>query len=462
MSAPPSVRVPSSLGAPSSLSAPSLGAPGAGPPLERRLGLFGASLFGLSYLCPTVVVSTFGLIALDSHGAAAAAYLLATLAMLLTAGSYGWMAARHPQAGSAYLYVARTFRPGGGFLVGWVLLLDYFFVPMVIALFTAKALEMMVPAIGFRWWLAAIALGTTLINARGLALTHRVNLAIMGAQLGVLGVLIGCCYRHAASSGLSLLAPLIGPGAHLKPVLSGASIAAYSFLGFDAVTTLAEETHAPTRNIPRATLIAAAVCGLLYVLSAHALSLAHPALAFADVDNGGYEVMRSVSGALFPALLLVVLIAYGASVMCAQAASARLLYALARDGWLPARLPFQRLHARWRTPLFGLAVVGAIMLIGEAVEVATAAECVNFGAFCAFFAVNASALVSGWRERRLPGAWRLPALLGPLLGAAGTLWLLAGLHRPALIAGALWSVLGLLYFAVRLDRLRSLRVPLGV
>jgi len=430
--------------------------------LERRLGLFGASLFGLSYICPTVVISTFGLIAHDSAGAAASAYLVATFAMLLTALSYGRMAARYPQAGSAYAYLSQSAGSGWGFLTGWVLILDYFFVPMVICLFTAKGLELLVPAVSFRWWIAAIATTTTLINLRGIALTHRVNVTIMLAQLAVIALLIaGSALRAGASLRTAPLAPFLSEHTRWPLVLSGASIAAYSFLGFDAVTTLAEETVEPTRNIPRATVNAAAICGLIYVMSAYVMSLAHPAVRFADLDNGGYEVMREGVGPLFTTLLTVVMIAYAASVMCAQAASARLLYALGRDGWLPGRLGFHALHPRWRTPFYNVVLVGAVMLIGEGVELSTAAQCVNFGAFCAFLAVNLAVLALAWRARG-GGRLRWLSLLQPVLGALATLWLLASLHLQALIVGTAWSAIGLLYGSLRARRAHSATRVSGV
>jgi len=109
--------------------------------LTRRLGGFSAALFGLAYICPTSVISTFGILVTGTGGAVASAYLIATTAILLTAISYARMAAHYPQAGSAYAYVLRTVNPSAAFLVGWVLALDYFFVPMVICLLRRRRLK---------------------------------------------------------------------------------------------------------------------------------------------------------------------------------------------------------------------------------------------------------------------------------------------------------------------------------
>jgi putrescine importer len=278
-----------------------------------------------------------------------------------------------------------------------------------------------------------------------------VNLAIMAAQLAVIAALIILSVAFLDSPGHPdhawSMAPLLNPQTTLPAVMSGAAIAAYSFLGFDAVSTLSEETIDPTRNIPRATVLAAAVSGIIYVITAFLLTLVHPALLFKDVDNAGYEVLALVSGRGFIALFTVVLVAYAASVMCAQAGSSRLLYAMGRDGMLPSR-PLAYLHPRFRTPVFGIALTGLVMLVGDWIDLETAASCVNFGAFTAFMSVNLCVLIdhiSGRRE--LPGgAFKL---IQAAAGALSTIWLLLSLHKNALTVGFIWLILGLTYLSAR-------------
>lgn len=418
------------------------------------------ALFGLSYICPTVIISTFGVLAQNTRGATASAYLIATIAILLTAVSYGRMAARYPQAGSAYTYVLRTVNVQAGFITGWVLILDYFFVPMVICLFTAKAIEVVLPGVSYRFWVAVIAAATTLVNVLGIQVANRVNLVIMAAQLAVIAALILLCIAHLHSpahpGAAWFLSPVINSQTTLAAVMSGASIAAYSFLGFDAVTTLSEETIDPTRNIPRATVFAAAASGAIYIVAAFLLTLVHPSLLFKDVDNAGYEILAAVSGRGFLLLFTVVLVAYGASVMCAQAGSSRLLFAMGRDRMLPIRT-FSYLHPRLRTPVFGIVLTGSMMLIGEWIDVETAASCVNFGAFSAFLSVNLCVLIDhvGGRRELPGGAFKL---VQAAAGAISTVWLLVSLHRSALTVGFLWLALGLGYLLVRA---RSLPRPLS-
>lgn len=432
--------------------------------LHRRLTTVSAALFGLSYICPTVVISTFGLLATTTHGATASAYVVATIAVLLTAVSYGRMATRYPQAGSAYTYVTRTTNTAAGFVIGWVLILDYLFIPMVICLFTAKAFEVVLPGISFRVWVLVVATCTSLINVLGIQIADRVNLTIMTAQLLVMAVFAGLCVAslnaHDHALGAWSLAPFVNPATGTTAIASGAAIAAYSFLGFDAVTTLSEETHNPTQSIPRATVLAAAAGGVIFLVMSFLMTLVHPGVSFKDLDNAGFEVIAAAGGPVFLRIFTIVLIvSFIAAVMCAQAGSARLLYVMGRDGVMPLR-QFAYLHPRWRTPAFNIVLMGVVMLGGEFVDVDTAASCVNFGAFIAFLAVNVCVLVDHFGARRAlaGGSWKL---LGSGAGALASLWLLLSLQRTALTVGCLWLAAGLVYLGYRTQGFRRAWISAG-
>ena len=398
-----------------------------------------------------MVLSTFGILTQATQGAPAAAYLTATVAILLTALSYGRMAARWPAAGSAYTYVSSIANPALGFIAGWVLLLDYFLVPMVICLFTAKAIEIVVPGVSYRAWIIVIALFTSAVNVLGIQVANRVNLAITAAQFVVIGALIVLCclaLRADVPGGAGLnFSPFVNSKTTLPLIMSGAAIAAYSFLGFDAVTTLSEETFEPRRSIPRATVFAAGASGTIYIVCSYLMALVHPAGAFRDVDNAGYETLAAVAGRGFLPMFAVVLLAFVASIMCAQAGSARLLYAMGRDGTLP-RAVLTYVHPRFRTPALNVVLIGLAMLAGEWLNVDAAAACVNFGAFAAFTAVNLCVLYDHLGGRReLPGG--MFKVLQASAAALATLWLIASLHRAALTVGALWLAAGLACLLLR-------------
>ncbi|MFW6167990.1 MAG: amino acid permease, partial [Ralstonia sp.] len=132
--------------------------------LRRTLGLPSVLLFGLAYMAPMIVYGTYGVLATASHGTVALAYLLALGAVIFTAMSYGRLAGIFPVAGSAYAYTRRAFNAHVGFVVGWAVLLDYLFLPMVIWLIGAAYLTSAFPGVPAWSWVLGFIVLTTIIN----------------------------------------------------------------------------------------------------------------------------------------------------------------------------------------------------------------------------------------------------------------------------------------------------------
>jgi putrescine importer len=217
-----------------------------GSHLKRTLGLPAVLLFGLAYMAPLIVYGTYGVLAKASDDTASLAYLLALFAITFTALSYGRLARIYPVAGSAYTYTRRNFNAHIGFMIGWATLLDYFFIPMVIWLIGAAYLNTAFPLIPLWIWIVAFIVLTSAVNIVGIELAARFNIALMAVQLIVVALFVILCWHYALAAagpgGLALAAPLFKPHVPLAATMSGAAIAAYSYLGFDAVSTLTEET----------------------------------------------------------------------------------------------------------------------------------------------------------------------------------------------------------------------------
>jgi amino acid transporter len=402
-------------------------------------------------MTPMVALGTFGVVSDETHGAVPTAYLLALVAMLFTAHSYGKMAATHPVAGSAYTYVRRSIDSRAGFLVGWATLLDYVFLPMVIWLIGGAYLKAQFPGVPGWLWIVAFIVVTTALNVRGIKTAERVNDLLMVFQILVIGVFVLLSLRHVISAdgfaAAGSTAPFTGTDATTwAGISSGAALAAYSFLGFDAVTTLTEETIEPKRTMPRAIMLTALIGGAVFVVVAYATQLAHPGTSFDDSGSAASEIAMTIGGDLFSAVFLAgLVVAQTASGIAAQASASRLLYAMGRDGALPKRF-FGRIHPRFRTPALNVLLTGAIGMIALGMDVATSTSFINFGAFLAFTAVNVSVIATYLRNRRdgdRPNA--LAWVVAPAIGAAIDLWLLAHLDGKALILGSSWLVLGILY-----------------
>lgn len=235
--------------------------------LARSLSLWSVVLFGLAFMALTTVFSTFGIASSISNGMVAGSYILALIVMLFTAYSYGVMAKRYPMTGSAYSYVQKVINPSSGFLVGWAIMMDYLFIPMVnfmlFGIFFHDAFPM-IPQWGF---ITALLTLVTLINLRGVKVAVTANLIIVVAS--ILFAVIFCIMSiNSLRTGLGtgLLAnmdPLINFSVEnpYKYIIAGASLLCFSFLGFDSVTAFAEEVKDPERTIPRAIFLVTLIGG---------------------------------------------------------------------------------------------------------------------------------------------------------------------------------------------------------
>ncbi|PRA12166.1 Putrescine importer PuuP [Arthrobacter sp. MYb211] len=415
--------------------------------LTRTLTLPSLVIFGLAYLTPLIVLGIFGVIASQTGGASASAYLLALLAMLFTANSYGRMAAAYPVAGSAYTYVRKTIDGRVGFLVGWATMLDYLFLPMVIWLIGGSYLQAQFPAVPMPVWILGFIVATTILNIVGIKVADRVNLVLMSFQILVIvffvALSVSSVVGEHGASGLASATPFTGIDATAAGIAGGAAIAAYSFLGFDAVTTLTEETVEPRRTVPKAIMLIALIGGGIFVVVAYTVQLVHPGGVFENSEAAGFEIAQQVGGNLFGAVFLAALvIAQFTSGIAAQAAGSRLLYAMGRDGVLPRGF-FGKLNARWSTPVFSILAIAAVGLIAIFMDVATSTSFINFGAFIAFIMVNASVIVY-WARERQAGRQLNPLLyvLCPAIGVLVIGFLLLQLDIHAVAIGSIWLVIG--------------------
>jgi putrescine importer len=422
--------------------------------LRRSLTLFPLILFGLAYMAPMIVFGTFGVMDQTTHGLAVTAYVIAAIAMLFTAYSYGRMAKAFPVSGSAYTYVRKSIGSHLGFIIGWVTLLDYFFLPMVIWLIGGVYLAAEVPQVPTWIWIVLFILLTTVINIVGIRISTNVNLLLMMFQFLVIAIFVALSIRdllHGMGSGTLVSArPFVDHRVPFSLVMAGAAIACYSFLGFDAVTTMTEETIEPERTVPRAIMLVTLIGGIIFVVATYFTQLVYPDYTkFANADAGSIEIARQIGGNLFTAVFTAgLIVAQFSSGISAQASAARLLYAMGRDSVLPKRV-FGRINARFRTPHLNIILIGIVGLLALFFSVETSTSFINFGAFSAFAFVNLSVIAHYFvRDGRRRSAFDVVLyFVMPLVGFVSDAWLWLNLDRNALILGAVWLACGLIYLA---------------
>ena len=419
--------------------------------LQRTLSLGSVVLFGIAYMTPIIVLGTFGILAQSTQGMVPASYLAALVAMFFTALSYGRMASAFPVAGSAYSYVRKAINPKLGFIAGWAVLLDYLFLPMAIWLIGAAYLGSAFPAVPQPVWVLAFIVVTSLINIIGLKLANTVNALLMVVQFLVLAAFVALCIHYIggdASKPLWTMAPFFNGDMQMPLIMSGAAIACYSFLGFDAVSTLTEETKDPRRTIPRAIMLITLIGGLIFIGTSYFVQLAHPSFQFASVDSAAYEIARNIGGDVFVSIFMVgLVVGQFASGLSAQASGSRLLYAMARDGVLPKRF-FGQLSERFGTPINSILLCAVVALMALKMDVATSTSFINFGAFLAFSLVNLSVIFHYWIGGQKRGLRELVLfLICPLIGLVADLWLMVSLDKLAIMLGISWLAVGCIYLA---------------
>ncbi|MBL3699593.1 APC family permease [Leucobacter luti] len=419
--------------------------------LKRELGLPALIAYGLTSMGVLSVVSVYGPATALSDGHLPAAYVAAIIIMLFTAHSYGRMAAHVPITGGAYAYASRAFGSATGFLTGWVMLLDYLFLPMVNFLLFGlyfNSLFTGVPAwVGTLICIAIVAL----LSIIGVNWIKRMNSVVIIASVLVIVVFLTLAIMNAPDLSIeAVMTPLsIGEGG-IGPILAAAAIVAFAFLGFDGVSTLAEETKDPRRRVPKGIVLATLFAGLGYLAFSIAGSLIVPDwTTLENLDAAGTELMQQAGGDVLMVVFVVVNVV--GIVLCGTAAQmsvSRVLFAMGRDGILPPVLA--RLHRRFRTPYVAASLVSVVALVALFITLDQAVYMINFGALVAFAVVNLATIKVLFFDLRLRSGWGiLRHLIMPVIGFASIAWLWTSLAPFTYVLGGVWLAIGVTVYLVR-------------
>jgi amino acid transporter len=420
------------------------------PRLKRTLTLWDLVFYGVVLIQPTAPMSIFGVVSQEARGHVVTTILIGLGAMLLTAVSYGRMARAYPSAGSAFTYVGQSIHPALGYVTGWSMVMDYVLNPIICTIFCTKLAMNYWPGLPRPAGILFFAVLFTVLNLRGIKASARTN-QVIGVGLGVVVVLfLVAAARYLMGVPLTaadLARPFYDPATFSLPVvLTGASIACLTYIGFDGISTLSEEVEDPRRNVMRATLLTCLIIGVLATLQVYLAQLVWGDWkGFPDVDTAFVHVAGRVGGVvLFGIVSAALLIATIGSGTGAHLGAARLLYGMGRSDALP-RSFFGAVDPRTRIPRNNVILVGALAFVGGLLlSFQLGAEMLNFGAFIAFMGVNLAAFTHYWlrgRERR----WSDFVL--PLLGFLICLYLWWSLRWPAKVAGTAWLALGVAYGA---------------
>ena len=422
------------------------------PTLRRALGLWDLIFIGVVMIQPIAPMGVYGVIFNRAGGHVVTTILIAMVAMLFTAISYGRMARVYPSAGSAYTYVSQEIHPALGYLTGWAMVMDYVLNPLICTVICSKLTQNIVP---LPYWALAIFFAAFFsgVNLVGVKASARINEVLALGMMVVVAIFFVFVARtlwgiHQFGADY-FTRPFYDPRTFsLGGVFGGTSIAVLTYIGFDGISTLSEEVEDPRRNILLATVGTCLVIGILSALEVYAAQLVWSTGAFdpAKIESAFPLVAQRAGGFfLFHLLNFTILVANIGSGMGAQLAAARLLFGMGRSQALPRGF-FGSVDPVRRIPRNNVLLIGAVALGGAMlISYERGAELLNFGALIAFMGVNVAALVRYFFRGQKSASNLLPPLLGFLICAL--LWW--NLSVPAKELGAVWLAVGIAYGAWR-------------
>jgi amino acid transporter len=427
------------------------------PKLKRVLGLWAVVFYGIVLIQPIAAVGLFGIASRTSKGHMVLTLLIALVAMSLTAVSYGRMASLYPSAGSAYTYVSKGLNKNLGFMAGWSMFLDYLVVPVINTIYASITLQRLFPEVPYEVWVILIVIAITLLNLRGIRTTDKSNKILLAVMTLVISAFIFLAIKYillnTGWSGLVSTKPIYNSETfNLGAVMTATSFAVLTYIGFDGVTTLAEDVKNPKRNMLWAPVLVCLFTGVFSVIQIYLAQQVWPDYTtFPNIETAFFDVARRVGGdVLFNAIAVILLIACFGSGLAGQVGAARLLFGMGRDGVLPKKI-FSHLDKKSNTPVYNIIIMGILtVILSFFFSYQGAAELLNFGAFLAFMGVNLAAFNQFFflRKKQEKRNFVFDAVL-PLLGFLICLVIWLNLPSDAKIMGGIWFVIGLVYLIFR-------------
>ncbi|WP_296708014.1 amino acid permease [Rhodoblastus sp.] len=440
------------------------------PTLRRALGPFSLMALGVGAIIGAGIFVLTGAAAARYAGPAVVlSFALAGCACAIVALCYAELAALIPVSGSTYSYVYATLGEVFAWIIGWDLVLEYAMGAATVAVGWSGYLVSMLASFGltlppqftasyggptaapgvvgsFNVPAAAIVLAVTGLLVMGTRESARVNNLMVGFKLAVVAVVIVVGGLHVAPANWTpFVPPNAGEFGHYgySGVLRAAAVVFFAYIGFDAVSTAAQEARDPQRDLPIGLIGSLTICTILYIAVAAVLTGVVP---FAALDRPD-PISAVIDAVGMPALAVAVKIAALAGlttvILVLLFGQARILFAMARDGLLPD--VFARLHPRFHTPAASQAVIGlAVAATAGLLPINLLGEMVSIGTLAAFALVCVAVMHLRRRHPELPRPFRVPlAPALPILGVLACLILMAGLPWQTWVRLLVWLAIGM-------------------
>ncbi len=438
---------------------------------RRVLGLWQLTSIGLGGIIGVGIFVLAGQQAAANAGPAVAlAFLIAGVASAAAALCYAEFAGMIPVTGSAYTYGYAVLGEFAAWLIGWDLLLEYALIVAAVASGWAGYLQKILEAMGlglpvwaqgaygtgegryFNVIAAIVAMAIAVLLTMRTELGARINTIVVIVKILGVALIIGVGIFYIDPANWVPFIPERIVGADGKEhfgfngVVTAAAVVFFAVFGYDTLTTAAEEAKNPQRDLPRAILLSLGISMALYLTISFVLTgVAHYSTLGNDapVANAFNALGLTWVGIAISVTAVTGIISV---VFAFMLAAARIWYALARDGLLPAW--FARPHPKYGTPYRPTLLLGVLTgLAAGAFPIGELAEMVNIGVLAAFIVICAAVLMLRVRRPELPRAFRTPWVpLVPILGIGFSIWLISGLPIHTYERFGIWLLLGLVVY----------------
>lgn len=431
--------------------------------LAKVLGPFDLILMGIGAIVGTGIFVLTGTGAVTAGPALTLSFIVAAVACGFAALCYAEFASTVPVAGSIYTYTYATLGELAAWMIGWDLLLEYGLATSAVSVGWSGYFQSLIAGFGIKLptvltaapgavpgvttWInlpaLCIMLVLTAMLSWGVRESARLNNIMVAIKVGVVLLFIAVGSRHVQPANWQPFMPYGYNG-----MLSAAALVFFAFIGFDAVTSAAEEVKRPERDLPIGIIGSLAACTFLYVIVSAIMTGIVPYQQFLGVDHpvtlalqhaGENWVAAFVDlGAILGMTTVILVMAYGQT---------RVIYAMSRDGLLPKRL--STVHPRFHTPFFATWLVGIVFgLIAAVVPLNILTELINIGTLAAFSLVAIAVVILRKKRPDLKRAFRCPGVpVIPALAVIFCVMLMTYLSWHTWVAFVIWMVIGLaIYF----------------
>ncbi|MFE5732935.1 amino acid permease [Streptomyces sp. NPDC056528] len=430
--------------------------------LKRTMGLFQLICFGVGAIVGTGIFVGLSDSVAEAGPAVVVSFVLAAITCVFTAFSFAELGSAIPVSGSSYSFAYASLGERAAFLVGWCLLLEYGVSVSAVAVGWSQYLNELLESLT-GWQLPAalsagpgeggvvnlpavvvILLAATLL-VRGVRESARATAAMAVLKIGIL--IVFCAVGFSAFQD-GHLSPFTGSG--LGGITAGASVAFFSYIGFDAITTAGEEVKNPRRNVPIAILVCIGIVTLLYCAVALSAIGALGADAVANSPAALSVVVNDVTGSSVGGGVIAfgAVVAIASVVLAVMYGQTRILMSMSRDGLVPR--VFERVSPKTSTPVANTWIVAAVFAVPAALApLDVVVDLTTIGTLAVMAVVNLAVMVLRRRAPELPRSFRVPLFpLSPVLGIGFCLYLIWGTGWATWLQFAVFLLAGGLLYAV--------------